>query len=256
MKGFRHPDDRSTRGGPRIIEAPDLFMQTGISTNANARWVYQLAATRYASDNGTLARNVSFEVDARPTSKLFVSVAPSFDQNRYGIQYVTTVTDPAATKTFGHRYVFSTMDQRQVNVPIRVEWTFSPRLSFQLYAQPLISTGYYRDFKELARPLSLDWIHYQNEIAFDAAANEYTVTPAGGQPFTFGNPSFDLRTLRGSAVVRWEFRPGSALYVAWNENRNDTLRDGTFRFPRDARGIVRAPSNDVFLVKVAYWLPM
>jgi len=62
--------------------------------------------------------------------------------------------------------------------------------------------------------------------------------------------------MRGSAVLRWEFRPGSALYVAWNENRNDTLPDGTFRFPRDANGIIRAPSNDVFLIKIAYWLPM
>ena len=257
MKGFRHPDDRSTRGGPRIIEAPDLYEQIGVTTNPNSKWVFTASATRYASDNGTLARNLTLQIDVRPTRKLFLSIAPSYDQNREGIQYVTTVADPLATRTYGNRYVFATMHQRQLNLPMRVDWTFSPTLSFQLYAQPLISAGDYGGFKELNRPLSLDWRVYGSEIAYNAAANSYTVDPGSGeQPFTFDNPSFDLRTLRGSAVLRWEFRPGSALYVAWNENRNDTLPTGAFRFARDARGILRAPSNDVFMIKIAYWLPM
>ncbi|HEX7137257.1 MAG TPA: hypothetical protein VF219_05405, partial [Vicinamibacterales bacterium] len=65
----------------------------------------------------------------------------------------------------------------------------------------------------------------------------------------------DFRSVRASAVARWEFRPGSALYVVWNENRADTLDVGTLRLGRDLRGVANAPSHDVFLMKVSYWLP-
>jgi hypothetical protein len=50
--------------------------------------------------------------------------------------------------------------------------------------------------------------------------------------------------------------PGSALYVVWNENRADVEPIGDFRFRRDLRAISTAPSHDVFLVKMSYWLPM
>ena len=71
-----------------------------------------------------------------------------------------------------------------------------------------------------------------------------------------GNPDFDYHSVRGSGVVRWEFRPGSALYVVWNENRADTIGAGDFRLRRDLSALRNAPSKDVFLIKVSYWLPM
>jgi hypothetical protein len=69
-------------------------------------------------------------------------------------------------------------------------------------------------------------------------------------------PDFNFRSVRGSAVLRWEFRPGSALFVVWNENRSRTVETGEFRIGSDLRAIPNAPSHDVFLVKVSYWLPM
>ena len=100
--------------------------------------------------------------------------------------------------------------------------------------QPFVASGDYHDFKSLARPRS----------------DQYT-------PYTYdGNPDFNFRSLRGSAVVRWEFRPGSALYVAWNENRADSVPFGDFHMRRDITALRDAQSKDVFLIKVAYWLPM
>jgi hypothetical protein len=70
------------------------------------------------------------------------------------------------------------------------------------------------------------------------------------------DPDFNFRSVRGSAVMRWEFRPGSALYVVWNENRSDVAPIGNFNLNRDFRALTDAPSQDVFLVKFSYWLPM
>ena len=72
----------------------------------------------------------------------------------------------------------------------------------------------------------------------------------------FSNPDFNFRSVRGSAVARWEFRPGSAMYVVWSENRADVVPQGDFQFRRDFAALPHAPSDDVFLVKFSYWLPI
>ena len=128
-----------------------------------------------------------------------------------------------------------TLEQHSFELGTRADWTVSSHLSFQLYLQPFVASGDYHDYHSLVA----------------ARTRDYT-------PFTgdAGNPDFNFRSVRGSAVVRWEFRPGSALYVVWNENRADVAPIGDFSFRRDFRAIPTAPSHDVFLVKVSYWLPL
>jgi hypothetical protein len=109
------------------------------------------------------------------------------------------------------------------------------RLSLQLYLQPFIASGEYSGFKQLTR----------------ARDDEYT--PIADAPF---DPDFNFRSVRGSAVARWEFRPGSALYVVWNENRSDVVPVGDFSPRRDFAALPNAPSQDVFLIKFSYWLPI
>ena len=133
--------------------------------------------------------------------------------------------------------MFSTLDQKTIDIGIRTEWTASARLSMQLFLQPFVASGEYYDFKHLTR----------------ARDDDYTPMDESAVGF---NTDFNLRSVRGSAVVRWEFRPGSALYVVWNENRATVAPVGDFRFGRDLRAIPTAPSHDVFLVKVSYWLPL
>jgi len=162
-------------------------------------------------------------------------VGPTYGWSHDHTAYVATVNDAAATKTFGRRYVFGDLEQRSFDFSTRADWTINSRLSFQLYLQPFVASGDYHDYHSLV-----------------AARTRYF------EPYTraLGNPDFNFRSVRGSAVVRWEFRPGSAMYVVWNENRSDVAPIGDFRFRRDLRAIPAAPSHDVFLVKVSYWLPL
>ena len=161
----------------------------------------------------------------RPTTNLKLELSPSYTREYDYAQYVTTI---------GPHYVFSGLDQHIFELGTRADWTIKSTLSLQLYLQPFIAAGDYHEFRELARPRSSSYVPF----AYDS------------------NPDFDFRSLRGSAVARWEFRPGSALYVVWNENRSDTLGVGNFRLRRDVSALRHAPSNDVFLVKISYWLPM
>jgi hypothetical protein len=115
------------------------------------------------------------------------------------------------------------------------------RLSAQLYLQPFVASGDYDAYKYLTR----------------AREGEFTPMSAAQASAEAGNPDFNFRSVRGSAVVRWEFRPGSAMYVVWNENRADYIEGvGDFRMRRDFGGLPNAPSQDVFLIKFSYWLPI
>jgi hypothetical protein len=170
---------------------------------------------------------------------------------------------PRAEHTYGNRYVFADIDQFQVSMTTRVNWTLSPRMSLQVFAQPLISVGDYWDFKEFARPKTFSFSRYGYDIgSISASANaspgekrQYTVDPDGGGPglpFTFDDPDFNLKSLRINAIFRWEWKLGSTLYFVWTENREDKSNPGQFS-TRDIGRLFTAHANDIFLVRLDYW---
>ena len=173
-------------------------------------------------------------------------------------QYVGTFADPVVAPTFGSRYVFGTLQQREFSLQTRVNYVLSPKMSLQVYMQPLVSVGSYDGFKELARPRTFDFVEYgvhSGSLAYDPIRQQYQVTPGdGGQPFTFADPDFNFKSLRLNAIYRWEWRPGSALYVVWTEQRQDAANPGRFSLRRDLGGTFQAPADDVLMVKVVYWL--
>jgi hypothetical protein len=192
-------------------------------------------------------------------------VTPDLNRFHNTIQFVTSTGDAAATGTFGRRYVFADLFQTTLSATTRVEWTLTPMLSFQMYAQPFASAGKFKGFKELAQPATQNYFVYGRDngstvtpVADPSTGNiaSYTVDPdgAGAAPsFSVNNPDFRTHSLRGNAVVRWEYRPGSALYFVWQQERSDFLPfEGDFQTRRETMAIFGRPSN-VFLVKASYW---
>jgi len=247
-------DDRKTRGGPLTTNPGQNYIAAGFG-NDNRKRVYFEVATDHSSDTeGGSSQSFYLTTTYRPTAAIRFSVTPTFSRAASITQYVTTLNDPSATATYGKRYIFARIDQRTLDIGTRAEWTVNSRLSFQLFLQPFIASGGYSEYKSLAKPRTGHYTPLDGSaISFDPASNSYIVSTAHS---TFGNPDFNLRSVRGSAVVRWEFRPGSALYVVWNENRSDTVPVGDFRVRRDFSALPAALSKDVFLLKVSYWLPI
>ena len=172
--------------------------------------------------------------------------------------------------TYGARYVFGRIDQQVIGSEIRFDWTFTPKLTLQGYLQPFIAVGHYDMFKELAAPSAFQYNVYGDggygddagggangsTIAYDEANRMYTVDPdgAGGEaaPFSFGNPDFNYKSLRGTVVLRWEYRPGSLLYFVWTQNRADYQNPGDLQLWRDLGDLFSAPGDNIFLLKVSY----
>ncbi len=251
-------DDVLLRGGPEGKQPATWIVNAGMNSDTRRPVVGELS-TSYAHDIlGGYQKQLQFSLDLRPRSNVHLNFGPSWTRLHDTEQLVRTVADPLATSTYGRRYVLAALTQNTVSLDTRVDVTLSPTLSFVMYAQPFVSAGSYDDFKELARPASYEFRRYgEGEIRYDAANARYLVDPdgAGEAPsFTVGQPNFNVRSLRGNAVMRWDYRPGSSLYLAWQQERSGFAPIGQFEGRRDVAAIFRAVPTNVFLVKATYWI--
>ncbi|MBI3787499.1 MAG: hypothetical protein HY276_04495 [Ignavibacteriales bacterium] len=147
-----------------------------------------------------------------------------------------------------------------MSASIRLNWTFTPQLSLQLYVQPLISSGSYVNFKELAQPKSYDFnVYGNNGSTISKTSDGYIADPDGSGPapaLGFSNPNFNYKSLRGNAVLRWEYRPGSTLYLVWTQSRSDYENDGEFNFSRSLNRLISANADNILMLKFTYWWSM
>jgi len=89
-----------------------------------------------------------------------------------------------------------------------------------------------------------------------ASGSQFVIDPDGAgpaAPFSIAQPDFNLTSLRVNAVFRWEFRPGSSLFVVWTQQRRDRLPTGTSTSARTSAASIPLRADDVLLVKVSYW---
>ena len=257
MYRFPRLDDQLARGGPVLARAEQLYTSLQIQTDWRKRIVLYASPDYYCADTHC-SWDMSLTATLKPVSNVSLSLGPSYSYLSTGIQYVTSVADPTATLFYGRRYVFADLHERTLAMDTRLNVTFTPELTLQLYAQPLIASGSYDNFKEFNRPRQLARSVYGVNLgAISYAGGTYTVDPDGAGPaaaFSFGNPDFNYRSLRGSAVLRWEWRPGSTLYVAWTQTRSMSAGVGDLELRRDWRELIGTPPENIFLVKVSYWL--
>jgi hypothetical protein len=226
-------DTRRTRGGPAMLNPRGASGNLGwesdsgrpVSGGMNAG--FDRGAHRSANDWW-----VGGFVSARIADRASLSLEPSYNRGRTFRQYLETEDDPSATATFGKRYLFGDLDQRTVSANLRASFIFTPRLSFQLFAQPLVSSLRYASVNSLAAPYTFLFERTQRDP---------------------GEFSKSVVSLRGSAVLRWEYLPGSTLYLVWNGNQGEEIPDTRFDFGGRVSGIGRLEPNHVFMAKLTYW---
>jgi len=253
-------DDHLTRGGPlaRAPSAREVTLQ--IDSDSRRRHTFGLGTTYSWTTAGGHALSLTPAFTVNPGSNLRIAVTPSLTFLREMAQYVQTETDPTAVATFGSRYVFAELRQTEIALETRVNWTFTPTLSLQFYAQPLLSANEFRDYKELRAPRTFDFAVYgrdQGTIASDGDGG-FAVDPDGpgaAGAFTVADQSFNFRSLRANLVLRWEYRPGATLFLVWQQSRsNEADGVGDFDLGRDFRSLRTTPADNLLAVKLSYWL--
>jgi hypothetical protein len=220
-------DDRATRGGPGVYGNAQRSIWAYLESDQRPAVSLGIFTFNSTDGKGTTLHDASPNVSYRPSSFLKASVGLHWSQNTDQSQWVEATDDG--------RYVFARIYQQTVGIQTRLNYTVTPALSIQLYAEPFVSSGNYTNFKELVDGRSKS---YEGRYKPTAYA---------------GNPDFNYRSFRTTNVLRWECKPGSTLFVVWQQGREDSVEYGNFNFNRDFGAVFDAPAKNVFLVKFAYW---
>ncbi|MFN2635755.1 MAG: DUF5916 domain-containing protein [Gemmatimonadaceae bacterium] len=228
--------DRCARGGPAVRASQDASMLINLGADPRRRVVPTFAAIYTVADEGnsTLWR-VRPYVTVRARSNLSWELGTRYQRNRSDTQPFQTLGVIGNDTT---HYLFAHLDQELLSFTSRLNYTATTTTSLQLYAEPFITTGRYFRLRELASPRAA---RYEDRYRpFDA--------PTDGA-------SFNIKQLRTSAVARWEYRPGSTVFLVWTQGRDqDDRNPGTFLPTRDLRDLFAARPDNTFLIKASYWL--
>ena len=242
------------RGGPSLYRPSRSLIVTEVWTN-NARrlsgWVSITGSQE--DDGGVRSLTVQPNVTLRPSSQLQLTASPSITWLRNPWQFIDDPTEDGIP-----HWVVGRLAQRTVSLTTRLSYTFTPDLSLQLYAQPFISGGSYGNFRQVVDARNSNEAERFSTIAMDGSARSDKITADlnrdGGAQSSFDDPDFSAREFTSSAVLRWEYRPGSTLFVAWSQARDAGDPVTPFRLGNDMKRLFGERPTNALLVKVSYWL--
>lgn len=249
-------DKEASRGGPLLRLPAAYWMEFDAYSDSRKPLVLSLRGEVSRRRDGTRDFGIGPQLRWKPRSNVSLSVHPEVEFIHTYRQWVANVDDPLQSATYGRRHIFAYLNEKVLSAEIRLNWIFSPKISLQAFLQPLIAVGKYAEFKELARPSSYSFNFYGRNGSTIFQDNEgYTVDPDGAGPapeFTFSNPDFNFKSLRGTVVFRWEYRPGSTFYFVWTQNRQDLANPGDLDFGRDLGDLISAQGDNIFMLKATY----
>jgi hypothetical protein len=228
--------DRCARGGPAVRVSPDASILINLNADPRPRVVPTLGAIYTVGDEGrsTLWRIRPY-VTVRTRSNLSWELGTRYQRNRNDAQWFANFGEIGSDTT---HYVFAHLDQELLSFTSRLNYTATTALSLQLYAEPFMSTGRYFRVRELASPRA---------TRYEDRYRPY--------PISTDDASFNVKELHASAVLRWEYRPGSTVFVVWTQGRDqDDRNPGSFKPVRDLGDLFAARPDNTFLVKASYWL--
>ncbi|MEP6618022.1 MAG: DUF5916 domain-containing protein [bacterium] len=235
-------NDRAARGGPAVRKSPSQSFWAGIESDSRNAVTASLWFSAAKGDDGrSFSGDLSPSVDFRMSSRFSASIGADYNRNGDDWQFYNQYGAVGSDST---HYTFARLDQTTVSLNTRLNFTATPNLSFQFYGAPFMSNGTYADWKEL------------NDPRADTFAGRFK--PYGNKTGVFDG--FNYRQFNSNAVMRYEYRPGSTLFVVWQQGRNNYLTPGdqgyfeSYDLHRDYGSAFRDHPNNTFLVKWSYWV--
>ncbi|HEX3927352.1 MAG TPA: DUF5916 domain-containing protein [Gemmatimonadales bacterium] len=229
--------DRCARGGPAVRQDPYIAPWFQIQGDDRHRIIPSLAGNYFESSEGrnsslTLGPQLTLNASTRITATVGANVSRNIADNQWYGNFITGATQ---------HYTFAHLDQTTVSLTGNLGYTFTPSLSVQWYLQPFVSRGTFSNLRELANP---------GAAAYDARYQPYADTS-----LTNNLGGVDSKQFNSNFVVRWEYRPGSTLFVVWTQGRSGFIpQAGPNGVSGDFRDLFHLPADNTFLVKLSYWL--
>jgi hypothetical protein len=253
---FRNLDQFLTRGGP-LMGTPRGWgteLELNNRPTARTRWRGEVSIDTDEARGRNLA--VEGSISIQPGSRWQLSINPEYLRQTDSQQYVGTLGG-GRPETFGQRYVFSYIDRSTWSTQFRLAYTIKPDVNIDLYTEPFAASGRYYDFGELSAPRA------QVRRLYGTDGTTITVQPDGSRSvsdgasvFTLRNSDFNVRSFRSNVVLRWEWRPGSTVYLVWQQNRRVSESVGDRIGLGDMFRSLTAPGSNFLAVKMSFWMPV
>jgi len=259
-----------TRGGPLMKDPASYSFDVEVETDPRKTLSFEPEVS-FSTDGQDAGSEIETEMDItyRPSPQWEIAVEPNFSVETDDAQFVASTEDVGFAPTFGERHLFATLTQKEFSLETRLEAAFTPDLSLQVFAQPLISANDFDQYKQLRRPESFDFIRFRDGRAVTrgdgavACRNGRTCVRDGQRfvdfqgdgttDFSFSDQDFNLRSLVGQVVIRWEYMSGSTLFFVWREDRADRERTGDLSIGPDVRDLFGTGAQDQFIVKLQHF---
>jgi hypothetical protein len=249
-------DTRALRGGPAMRLSDALETTLGFGTDSSRRLVFSTnAVISRALEGGSRVSHVSGGLRVRPSNRLSLNANLGHMRSTDDLQYVTTANGHVSD---GSRWVLGRIDQEVWSLTLRANLSITPELTVQYYGSPFIATGRYASFKSATDTLAGNYEdrfheYRAGEISYFAPDDLYKVAEAGGPTYSFANPDFSFLQFRSNLVARWEWKPGSSLYLVWSQGRTGASSwEGSLR--GNWGGLWSTRPDNTLLVKMAYWI--
>jgi hypothetical protein len=244
--------DRLTRGGPIMGTPAGTRWSVELQNRAGARNGWGVDFSGRNDENGSWERALEMSLSLRPGDRWEMSVDPLWTRGTDARQFVTT-EGSGRPATFGTRYIFSHVDLSEISGQFRLNYTFTPNLTLETYVEPFAASGRFHGFGELMAPRRRELLEYGTSGTAIVGNPDGTQTVAAdGETFDIDDADFNERSFRTNAVLRWEWRLGSTLYLVWQQNRRAELPYAPAR-PGHLFGGLQARGENVLAIKVSYW---
>ena len=229
--------DRATRGGPALRQSP--YQAPWIEVQGDQRRVLypDVFAQIVHTDEGRTTRTyVNPSLQVRVSARTSPSIGVNYSRNQDNTQFYGNFVDASQVT----HYTFAHLNQTTIGLTFRVDYTASPTLTLQLYANPFVSKGTYSDVREV--------------VNARAASYADRFAPYGDPAVTANPGSFNYKAFNSSTVLRWEYHPGSSLYLVWTQGRQDyEPLEGSRALTGDIDRLFQVHPANTFLIKVAHW---
>ncbi len=251
----RQTDNSLLRGGPAMRMPGMIGLHLRAGTDERKKLTFSASSfQKWGFENYSRMENYSLSINYRPVSTFQISLIPEYSGGTNDLQYVSQ-------KDFNGqpRYIFGHIRQHVVEMSIRFNISILPNLNIQYWGQPFIAAGKYTGFKMITNPSADEFTdryhsYADDQISYDADNHVYMVdeNTDGNPDYGFFNPDFNYKTFKSNLVLRWEFVPGSNLYVVWTQNRDKYALEGNLDLGPDLKQLANVYPQNIFLIKFSY----
>jgi len=245
------------RGGPALKYSGSKNLWVAFGSNEQKKLTAEAEFSVFQGDEKNSKKMLSYGVSLgyRPSKNLKITLSPNYTSNNDELQYVTQ--QDYVNKT---DYLFARINQKTLSTSIRINYMITPDLSIQYWGQPFFASGKYSEFKRITNSRADKYtdrfaLFDNTELAYVNSDEIYRVSDQTGNPlYTFDQPDFNVKEFLSNMVVRWEYLPGSTIYLVWSQTRNQSVSNGNFNFHNDFTKLFDEKPYNVFLLKMSFRL--